>query len=91
MTLALAFGLFPFVTRTLVYQPWAKVAACVACIAGLTWGVFGILLYGSVVVLSHDRFTALRHVKGLLGLLCVGLVVAILVTRPYRKAATHGG
>jgi hypothetical protein len=85
MTGAIVFGLYPFMTQKYVYQHWAKLTACMACISGVVWGTLGLVLYHSTFALSRDFTSTLRHTKAFFALLCIGIIAVVLIVRPCRK------
>jgi|ERR1035437_807859 hypothetical protein len=69
--------------RKRVYARWAKIISIMACIAGLGWGVLGLVLLHSSIVIS-DRLR-LEGINGMLGGICIGLVLSVMIARPYEK------
>ena len=72
--------LLPIVTcfhRKRVYALWARLASLLACIAGLGWGFIGLV--------ADTDYPRTEGIRGLLGGICIGLVVSILISKPYEK------
>lgn len=83
---AIAFAAMPLLDRRYAWARWGKVAAVIAGLAGVAWSTLGLILYDSHIAVSHHLFDGLRYTKGLCGGVCLGVVVAVLLARPYRKA-----
>ena len=69
--------------RKRVYVRWAKIISIMACIAGLGWGILGLVLWHSSIVTS-DSFR-LEGIKGMLGGICIGLALSVMIAKPYEK------
>jgi hypothetical protein len=82
---AILFGAVPLVDRRYTYAPWCKVAALVACIAGVAWGTLGLILYHSRVAFSPHLFGAVRYTKAFVGGISAGLIAAVLLARPWHR------
>ena len=78
--------LLPIVTcfsRKRIYASWARIASLAACVAGLGWGVLGYVLLHSTVSVSES--VRLEGIKGMLGGICIGLAISIMIAKPYEK------
>jgi len=65
------------------FATWAKIISIIACMAGLGWGFIGLaLLHSSVSDLDYSRH---EGIKGVLGGICIGLVLSLLISKPYVK------
>ncbi|MDB6151528.1 MAG: hypothetical protein JWQ44_2976 [Chthoniobacter sp.] len=89
LLLGIAFSiLFPIVIcfhRKLVFAKWSKISSMMVCIAGLGWGFLGFVLLHSAI--SHTHNSRLEGIKGMLGGICIGLTVSILIAKPHEKRA----
>lgn len=86
----IVFALYPFVTRKYVYRHWAKLAACIVCIAALAWGALGLVLYHSTFAVSRDLAITLRYTKVFFAVLCIGTIAVLFIARPWRKRTVFG-
>ena len=78
--------LLPIVTcfsRKRIYASWARIASITACIAGLGWGVLGLVLLHLTV--SVSKSIRLEGINGMLGGICIGLAISIMIAKPYEK------
>jgi len=70
-------------SRKRIYASWARIASLAACVAGLGWGVLGLVLLHSTVSVSES--VRLDGIKGMLGGICIGLAISIMIAKPYEK------
>jgi hypothetical protein len=83
MSLSILLPILVCFHRKRVYVTWAKIASLMACIAGLGWGFLGLALsYSSIAGLDYSR---IEGIKGMLGGICIGFVLSIIIARPYEK------
>jgi hypothetical protein len=78
--------LLPIVTcfsRKRIYARWARIASITACIAGLGWGILGLVLLHLTVSVSES--IRLEGINGMLGGICIGLAISIMIAKPYEK------
>jgi hypothetical protein len=72
--------------RKRIFVTWARIASIIACIAGLGWGFIGLaLLHSSVIDWNYSRQ---EGIKGMLGGICIGLALSLLISKPYVKRVT---
>ena len=76
-------------SRRRVYEVWAKVASILLCAIGLGWTGLAFTLirmgdaeYGPIGVL-------LTHARILLAGVALGLIIAVLIARPYKLATNE--
>ena len=76
-------------SRHPIFETWAKIAS-------LLIGVFGLIWTGlefSLLRMGDTAFgllgVALGHVRTLIGGVCLGLIIAILIARPYRSVTNE--
>lgn len=86
----IVFALYPFVTQKYVYRRWAKLAACIVCIAALAWGTLGLVLYHSSFAMSRELVSTLRYAKAFFAVLCIGTIAVLFIARPWRKGSVVG-
>jgi hypothetical protein len=72
-------------SRRRVFEPWAKVASILVGVFGLIWtGIeFAVLLLGDAAF--GPLGVGLSHLRTLIGGVCIGLIIAVLIARPYRS------
>jgi len=72
-------------SRRLVFEAWAKFASVLICAFGLIWAglAFSLLRLGEAVY--GPTGVLLTHARIFLGGLCLGLVLAVLIARPYKR------
>lgn len=74
-------------SRRRVFEPWAKVASILVGAFGLIWTG----LESTVLLLGDAAFgpigVALSHVRTLIGGVCIGLIIAFVIARPYKNVA----
>ncbi|MGA2222640.1 MAG: hypothetical protein ABSH21_12860 [Verrucomicrobiia bacterium] len=85
MIVAVVFPILIFASRRCVFAVWARFSSLLVCLAGLGWGVLGFVLLHQRSSMSPHAYFALGRIKALLAGLCVGLVLSILIARPYQK------
>ena len=69
--------------RKRIFTAWARIISLIACVAGLGWGFLGMaLLHSSVIDWNYSRQ---EGIKGMLGGICIGLVISLLISKPYVK------
>ena len=69
--------------RKRIFAAWARIVSLIACIAGLGWGFIGLALIHSSV--SDVDYSRQEGIKGMLGGICIGLVLSLLISKPYVK------
>lgn len=69
-----------------IYSTWARLAAVLACIFGLSWGSLGIVLmhWQSFHITRHTYFVLLAA-KHIFAGISLGILFSILLARPYQK------
>jgi hypothetical protein len=87
MILAVVYPIVIFTSRRRIYEVWAKGSSILVCLTGFAWSVLGFLLLHLSSSLSCPAYLTLGRVKTLLGGLCIGLGLSILISRPYKKVA----
>ena len=85
MILAVMIPIVTFANRCRVYAAWAKTASILVCIVGVAWGFLGLGLLYLNSSMSRQAYFTLGRVKTLLGGICVGVLLAFLIARPYQK------
>jgi hypothetical protein len=85
MALSVTLVCFVWFSRVRNYLSWAKVSSLLACFAALGWGGLGLSLPNLNLRVSPHAYYSLVHTKGLLGGMCLGFVLTILLARPYQK------
>jgi len=75
-------------SRRQVWEPWAKLASILLCVLGLGWTGLGFSLirmgdaeYGPIGVI-------LTHARTFVGGVCLGLVLGLLLARPYKRVTS---
>jgi hypothetical protein len=93
LTLGLAFSAIfaPLVcfARRPLYAGWAKGCSVAASLAGIGWGSMGLFLSRPNVSVPVHVYYAMVHTQGILGGMCLGFALSILISRPYRKIDIH--
>ena len=82
-----------FWSRRRVFEPWAKVASIVICCFGLGWTALAFSLLRGHDAMSTATEVLLTRARILLGGVCLGLILGVLLARPYRKTTdekAHG-
>ncbi len=72
-------------SRRRVFEAWAKVASILICVLGLGWTALAFSLIRMDDAASGPIGVILTHARILVGGVCIGLVLAILIARPYKK------
>ena len=67
--------------RKRVFVAWARITSIIACIAGLGWAFLGWL----IAIATLDDYSRIEGIKGMLGGICIGLVLSLLISKPYVK------
>ena len=67
--------------RKRIFVAWARITSIIACIAGLGWAFLGWL----ISISTMDDYSRIEGIKGLFGGICIGLVLSIMIARPYVK------
>jgi FtsH-binding integral membrane protein len=75
-------------SRRRVFDTWAKVAAVLVGIFGLIWTVLAFSLLRMGDAASGPTGVALTHARTLAGGVCIGLIVAVLIARPYKRVTS---
>jgi len=83
MFLSIVLPTLVFFNRSRVYAAWAKITSVIVCMVGLGWGFLGLMLSHSEI--SGKDYSRLDGIKGMLGGICIGLVLGIMIARPYQK------
>jgi len=73
-----------FFSRKRAYATWAKVAYIIASLAGLVWGILGFTLSHRLHV-TRQTYLLLLAQKYMCAGLVLGLVISVLMARPYKK------
>ena len=73
-----------FFSRNRIYAKWAKTAYIIAIFAGLVWGILGFIVWRPVHV-SPQTWIFLLHIKDWSGGIATGLVLSVLIARPYEE------
>jgi hypothetical protein len=72
-------------SRRRAYESWAKVTYILIGVFGLIWTG----LESAVLLLGDAAFgpigVALSHVRTLIGGVCIGLTIAVVIARPYKS------
>ena len=85
---SISFTISVFFSRRQIYQAWAKVASLLVCIFGVSWGITGlILIHWSSSISSHTQFILYSVRSPLVGV-CIGLLLCVLIAKPYKKSDT---
>jgi uncharacterized membrane protein YGL010W len=71
--------------RKRVYATWAKVAYVLASLAGLAWATLGVILWPPFRMADHPYFSLLLALKDICAGIVIGLLVSIVMARPYEK------
>ena len=81
--IALPFSVF--CSRRRIFETWAKAVSILLCVFGLGWSVlaFGLVHYEASV--SDPLKVVLSRVRTLLGGIYIGLVLGMLIARPYKR------
>jgi hypothetical protein len=74
-----------FLSRRRIYDTWAKVASVLLCVFGLVWAVIGFILPHFTASTSWPAHIALVMSRSFLCGVCVGLLISIIIARPYKK------
>lgn len=77
------------VSRRRVFEIWAKVATVLVGIFGLIWTALAFSLLRMGDAASGPAGVGLTHARTLIGGVCIGLIVAVLIARPYKNAANN--
>lgn len=86
VVLPVTFAFHVFLSRNRVYVAWVKLAAIIICLVGLAWGSLDwVLLHWESFHLTRGTYDRLHGVRGLLGGVCIGIALAVSLSRPYRK------
>jgi hypothetical protein len=80
-TFSIALPVVVWFDRKRVFAVWARITSIIGCIAGLCWGFLGWVLANSTL----DDYSRVEGIKGLFGGICIGLVLSIIIARPYVK------
>jgi TRAP-type C4-dicarboxylate transport system permease small subunit len=77
---------YVFLHRDRIYTRWAKCISIIAAVGGLVWGGSKwVLWHWRSWHLTHDTYYGLVGYGGLVGGLTWGLLICILIARPYQK------
>ena len=82
---SIAFPCLMFLTRCRIYDAWARVVSVLVCIFGLGWAVVGFVLIHAETITPGFGVYALMGAKPTLGGVCIGLVLSILIAKPYKN------
>jgi FtsH-binding integral membrane protein len=76
-------------SRRRAFEAWAKVASVLLCIFGLAWTglAFSLIRMGDTA--ADPIGVLLTHARTFLGGVCVGLVLAVLIARPYKTVTSE--
>ena len=74
-----------FCSHRRIFENWAKVVSMLVCILGLTWSVIGFVLVRLKDSVPATVESPLGITRNLVGGICVGLILAILIARPYKR------
>ena len=72
-------------SRRRAYEPWAKVTYILIGFFGLIWTGLesAVLLLGEAA--SGPIGVALSHIRTLIGGVCIGLTIAVVIAKPYKS------
>jgi hypothetical protein len=73
-----------FFSRKRIYAEWAKTVYIIAIPAGFVWGILGFIVWRPVHV-SPEMWIFLLHIKDCCGGIVAGLVISVLMARPYEE------
>jgi hypothetical protein len=76
-------------SRRRVFETWAKVASILVGVFGLIWTglAFSLLRLGEAAF--GPIGVGLGYVRTLIGGVCIGLIIAILIARPYKSVTNE--
>lgn len=74
-----------FRSRRRVFETWAKTASGLACAFGLLWAGIAFTLIHFGDAFSGPIGDALTRARMIVGGICIGVMLAILLARPYKK------
>ena len=74
-----------FWSRRVVWERWAKVASILICCLGLAWTAFDFSLSRGGDAISAATEVLLTRARIFLGGVILGLVLGVLLARPYKK------
>jgi len=81
--IALPFSVF--CSRRRIFETWAKVVSILLCVFGLSWSALAFSLIHFEDSAADPLKVALSSVRTLLGGICIGLSLGMLIARPYKK------
>jgi|SRR6266850_7776669 len=72
-------------SRRRVFETWARVVSVLLCVFGLGWAglAFSLIRLGDAA--SGPLGVGVRQARTLIGGVCIGLGLAILIARPYKR------
>jgi hypothetical protein len=84
MLIPIGFALWIWLDRRRAFAPWAKIAALIGCVAGIGWDV--ITLLQPPLSVKRYPFLVAVSVKQLLNGIFIGIIISIVLARPYRRS-----
>jgi len=84
MLIPVAFALLIWLDRRRSYARWAKIMSLVGCAAGIGWDI--ITLLQPPLSMKRYPFLLAVSVKQLLSGVFIGIVISIVIARPYERA-----
>jgi len=76
-------------SRRRLFETWAKAASILLCVFGLGWTTLAFSLIRMGDAASGPSGVALSHARTLLGGVCLGLILGILIARPWKKVTSE--